>query len=263
MILSYWQRTTFWSPNRLSWAVLSLALYSGLAPAGPRLSLIIDDIGAREADRAALTLPTEVTLAFLPHTPWGRELALQAWRQDRELMLHLPMATTGPKSPGPWAIEPGQDRWQVQYRVKKALADIPFVTGVNNHMGSAITPDPDRMAWVMEVLSLKGLYFVDSVTTSDSRAYEQALAWGVATKKRDVFLDPDRAEGTLEKQWAEALRQAGKFGEVVVIGHPYPETLTFLEATLPTLAEQDIQLVPLSALFTPPVLSPLPVQSAR
>ncbi len=222
--------------------------------AAPRLALIIDDVGAREADRAALTLPDSVTLAFLPHTPWGRELALAAWREDRELMLHLPMATTGPKSPGPWAIEPDLDRWQVQYRVKKALADIPFVSGVNNHMGSAVTPNPDQMAWVMEVLSLKGLYFVDSLTTADSRAYEQAQAWGVASLKRDVFLDPDRAPGTLETQWQTALAQAHRLGDVLVIGHPYPETLAFLQTALPALSEQGIQLVPLSALFTPPVL---------
>ncbi|MBY5922777.1 divergent polysaccharide deacetylase family protein [Ferrimonas balearica] len=234
-----------------------------MAQAGPRLALIIDDIGAREADRAALDLPDSVTLAFLPHTPWGREFALAAWREDRELMLHLPMATTGPKSPGPWAIEPELDRWQVQYRVKKALADIPFVSGVNNHMGSAVTPDPDRMAWVMEVLSLKGLYFVDSLTTSDSRAYEQAQAWGIASQKRDVFLDPDRQPGTLEIQWNEALEQAQRRGEVLVIGHPYPETLAFLETALPALSDQGIELVPMSALFTPPVLLPLPAQSAR
>ncbi|MBY6187551.1 divergent polysaccharide deacetylase family protein [Marinobacter hydrocarbonoclasticus] len=263
MILSYWLPTSFWCRSRRTWVALSLLLISGVATASPRLALIIDDVGARQSDRAALALPHDVTLAFLPHTPWGRELALQAWRQDRELMLHLPMATTGPKSPGPWAIEPGQDRWQVQYRVKKALADIPFVSGVNNHMGSAVTPDADRMAWVMEVLTMKGLYFVDSLTTSDSNAYEQALAWGVTAIKRDVFLDPDRAPGTLERQWEEALAQALRTGEVVVIGHPYPETLAFLDNVLPQLADHGIALVSLSALFNPPVLSPPPTQSAR
>ncbi|MBY5993399.1 divergent polysaccharide deacetylase family protein [Ferrimonas balearica] len=246
---------------RVAGAIISLlCLLSGPAHADPRLALIIDDIGARADDQRVLSLPTEVTLAFLPHTPWGRRLALAAWRQDRELMLHLPMATLGPKSPGPWAIEPGLDRWQTQYRVKKALADIPFVQGVNNHMGSAVTPDADRMAWVMEELNRKGLYFVDSLTTAESLAFEQAQAWGVASIERDVFLDPDRDPATLNRQWQQALKVARHYGQVVVIGHPYPDTLAFLELALADLPEEGVTLVPMSALFSWPVLSPLPAR---
>ncbi|WP_067659830.1 divergent polysaccharide deacetylase family protein [Ferrimonas marina] len=254
------RRTTCCTPEPRIWLLL-LLLFTWPASAG-QIALIIDDIGARASDRAAFALPTDVTLSFLPHTPYGRELALKAWRQGRETMLHLPMATRGPKDPGPWAIGPDQDAWQVSYRVKKALADIPFTSGVNNHMGSAITPDSEVMAWVMAELQQGNRFFVDSLTTPDSQAYYQAEAAGVASIKRDVFLDPMPGRMIIERQWRQAVSLAQSRGQVVVIGHPYPSTLAFLQEALPALAQQGVTLVPVSRLVRPAGL-PLPVQTAQ
>jgi hypothetical protein len=38
-------------------------------------------------------------------------------------------------------------------------------------------------------------------------------------------------------------------GRAVAIGHPYPETLAFLERAIPGLVEEGIDLVPLSELI--------------
>jgi polysaccharide deacetylase 2 family uncharacterized protein YibQ len=38
-------------------------------------------------------------------------------------------------------------------------------------------------------------------------------------------------------------------GFAVVIGHPYPETLNYLESVLPSLAAADIELVPPSVMI--------------
>ena len=59
-------------------------------------------------------------------------------------MLHLPMEPLGypgpGKNPGPDAVMYDLTEAQVRARVRKALADIPYRKGVNNHMGSRITP---------------------------------------------------------------------------------------------------------------------------
>ncbi|WP_298440841.1 divergent polysaccharide deacetylase family protein [uncultured Ferrimonas sp.] len=225
------------------------------------MALIIDDVGERNGDDITLTLPTNVTLSFLPFSKHGRRLALQAWQQQRELMLHLPMATAGSKNPGPYAIHTQLDKWQVQYRVKKALADIPFVSGVNNHMGSAVTPDGERMGWVMEELAKRPLFFIDSLTISSSQAHQQAQAHGIHSAKRHVFLDPAPGIDVLQQQWQQALRIARKHGKVVVIGHPYPDTMAFLQQQLPQLAQQQdgVEVVPVAQLIGAPFApTPLP-----
>lgn len=240
------QTTKFLFPNKfLPTALLILAWLPYNHATAAQMALIIDDVGERHGDEITLELPRQVTLAFLPFSKNGRNLALKAKLQQREVMLHLPMATRGEKNPGPYAIDTDQDKWQVQYRVKKALADIPFVSGVNNHMGSKVTPDAERMGWVMEELAKRPLFFVDSLTISSSKAASQAHAHGLPTAKRQVFLDPAPGKKVLEQQWKQALRIAHKYGKVVVIGHPYPDTMAFLQQRLPELEQlqQPVELV--------------------
>ncbi|MEJ2118927.1 MAG: divergent polysaccharide deacetylase family protein, partial [Alphaproteobacteria bacterium] len=49
------------------------------------------------------------------------------------------------------------------------LASIPYVTGVNNHMGSLLTRDPTSMRWLMGSLREADLYFIDSRTITENK----------------------------------------------------------------------------------------------
>ena len=91
----------------------------------------------------------------------------------------------------------------------------------------------------MDVIENRGLYFVDSLTNPASVAAETAEKTGVPSAERDVFLDNERELGSLVKQVQQGLDVARKQGHVILIGHPYPETLDFLEAVLPTLEEKE------------------------
>ncbi len=211
-----------------------------------KMVLIIDDVGERHNDDVVLSLPTAVTFSILPFSKNGRRLAEAAYAQQRELMLHLPMATINNKDPGPLAITPELDKPEVQRRVQKALAKVPFITGVNNHMGSAVTPDRERMGWVMEVLSQQPLFFVDSLTIHTSTAYEQAKAYGMPSLKRQVFLDPSADPKVIEQQWQRALAIAKRHQHVVVIAHPYPNTIAFLQRQLPL---NEVELISVASLL--------------
>ncbi|USD37559.1 divergent polysaccharide deacetylase family protein [Ferrimonas sp. SCSIO 43195] len=214
------------------------------------LSLIIDDVGYRHTDHRVLNLPAGTTLSVLPHTPWGRQLAVSGWRQGHEIMLHLPMLAEAGNALGPSALLPGMSQWQVQLTIKRALADVPFVRGVNNHMGSELTRQRPMMDKVMTELAERKLFFVDSLTTPESVAYDSAAAHGIPALKRHVFLDNETQDVDLNRQFEQALTIAQKYGKAVLIGHPYPETLSYLERNLSRLPEMGIRLVPTSTLLS-------------
>ncbi|MCF1428669.1 MAG: divergent polysaccharide deacetylase family protein [Shewanella sp.] len=214
-----------------------------------QVALIIDDIGYRQTDKAVLSLPSGVTLSVLPHTPIGAELARQAHAKGHEIMMHLPMQALNGKKLGPGGLTNQQDETQIKQEVTSALASIPFVKGVNNHMGSLLTQIEQSMNWVMQALKQHQLYFVDSITTKYSTAGKQADIIGVPMLKRQLFLDNDTKEAALEQQFRLMITKAHQGGHLVAIAHPYPETIKFLTENLPRLEQEGINLVPPSALL--------------
>ncbi len=215
------------------------------------LALIIDDLGDHwNYGRRAVELPGAVTYAVLPHTPYGRRLAEMANVTGREVMLHQPMQAINGKAMGPGGLSLDMTHEEFVRTLRDNLRAVPHVSGVNNHMGSLLTRHPGHMQWLMEELHEQGnLYFVDSRTSRQSVAPQLASESGLPTTQRNVFLDHDRDMAAIERQFDEAVSQARSVGSSVLIGHPYPETLAFLEQRLPDLAAEGVRLVPVSAVI--------------
>jgi len=222
------------------------------APASPsaRLVLIIDDIGYNaEAGSRAIALPGAVTYAVLPHTPHGKMLAEKAHQASKEVMLHAPMSNLAGMALGEGGLTLEQNEEEFLQTLRLAIADIPYVSGINNHTGSELTAAALPMQWVMLELKEQDLYFVDSMTTSASVAQATAIAHQVPSLRRNVFLDNVATAEAIDFEFRRALDIARQQGYAVVIGHPYPETLAYLEGALPSLKEQGIELVSASALI--------------
>jgi hypothetical protein len=209
-------------------------------PAGlPRVALVIDDLGYAPPELVTrlCAQPVAFDVSILPYQEFTHRSAEIARDQGKEVMLHLPMEPRGypgpGKDPGPDAVMFDLTEAQVRARVRKALADIPYRKGVNNHMGSRITPDQARMTWVLEEVKAKQCFFVDSRTEKDSVAYDVARDLAVPTVQRQVFLDDDKAYAAIARQWDRALALARSQGQVLAIGHIYPETVEALEKLVP------------------------------
>jgi uncharacterized protein len=214
------------------------------------IALIIDDLGysLRQGQRA-IDLPGAVTCSILPGAPHAQQLAQQAKDAGKEIMLHLPMQGSVHK------IEPDSlsgEMPEADFReiLRRHLAAMPEAVGVNNHMGSSVTPLPEQMNWLMDELAQRALYFVDSRTTHLTVSGDAARSHNVAFTERDVFLDNDQDPAAIEKAFRQLIRKAKKRGQAIGIAHARRSTLVVLEQLLPKLAEEGIILEPVSKLLS-------------
>jgi len=215
-----------------------------------RVAIIIDDLGEQHlAGLHALALPGPVAMAFLPGGRFTAEQAGLAYRQGKEVLLHLPLQPAGGARPHPAALHAGSEPEQMREYLRSALAAVPHAVGVNNHQGSLTTQLAGPMDWLMrEMAQRPDLYFVDSRTSSLSVAYGAARRHGVPAAERNVFLDAHRGEAFVRDALEELAIKAMHGGRALAIGHPYPETLKVLAEELPRLARYGVRLVPPSAL---------------
>ncbi|WP_235827305.1 divergent polysaccharide deacetylase family protein [Pseudomonas abyssi] len=220
------------------------------APALPRLAIVIDDVGqSLTTGRRVLALPGPVALAILPLLPHSQTLASEAAAAGKPVMLHLPMENMAGLSIGPGGLTTTMPEAEFRSRLQQALNAFSPIQGVNNHMGSRLTADRQRMDWLMQVLAERQLFFVDSRTTAQTQAAFAAEAAQVPHVSRDIFLDNVRSEAEIDHEFRLVLARARKQGSAVLIGHPYPETLAYLERRLPQLEAEGVQLVSVQVLL--------------
>ncbi|MDG2393686.1 MAG: divergent polysaccharide deacetylase family protein, partial [Thalassotalea sp.] len=165
-----------------------------------KIAIVIDDIGYRATDKLALSLPKQVTFSVLPHTPFGRSLAEQGNKQNREILLHVPMESINNLTLGPGAVTANMSEQSVQSSLAASIADIPHVIGINNHMGSKLTQMSEPMGWTMQFLKENDLFFLDSKTSQYSQAEYLAQQAGIPSLHRNIFLDNEINEAYIEKQ---------------------------------------------------------------
>lgn len=225
------------------------------APSVPavRVAIVIDDVGFQEEPTlgfARLGLP--MTFAVLPHQRYSASLARRLRSMGHEVILHLPMEPLGypARDPGAGSVHEGMSATEIASVVGVDLLEVPGAIGLNNHMGSRATADPDLMRAVLQVCGERGLYFLDSRTTAETVAYRLALQLGVRAVRRDVFLDDRRERTYIEGQVRSLLAKARQEGSAVAIGHPDAITLDALRRSTDLLRGAGVRLVPVSALAT-------------
>ncbi|MFH1980936.1 MAG: divergent polysaccharide deacetylase family protein [Pseudomonadota bacterium] len=220
-------------------------------PAGkPRVAIIIDDLGydRRLANKFA-TLAVVRTFSVFPNGPFRTQTMKTAADNGIELMLHLPMEPEEYPAvdPGPDALLMSQTPDELIGRLNALLDGLPLAVGVNNHMGSRLTANEDRMNQVFSVLKRRGLFFIDSRTTVHTMCRQSARLLQLPFAQRDIFLDHDQDPASVRRQVERLLAIAKKHGEAVGIGHPYSVTFDTLNDMTPSM-KAAADFVPASAL---------------
>jgi polysaccharide deacetylase 2 family uncharacterized protein YibQ len=230
----------------------------GLEPVPPEtaypgrpVAVIIDDIGFDLKIVEELAgIPAPIAFAVLPRTPHAVEAARLLHAAGKEILLHLPMEPRSypGESPGAGALMAGMDEGEIRRRIREDLAAVPFVSGVNNHMGSRFMEDGVLLAIVMEELQKRDLFFVDSRTSADSRGRESARRAGVRFAARDIFIDHAPGYAAALKNLTGSSRQGRNNGApVLMIGHPHAQTVRAIRDVLPVWRKEGVRVIPVSA----------------
>lgn len=216
------------------------------------ISIIIDDLGDRWRDgQQAVELPGQITYGILPFTPYAQRLAEMAHTANKEIMLHLPMQAEAARPLGKGGLRQDMTQAEFDASVHASLQAVPFIAGINNHMGSLLTQQSRSMQWLMNDLAARPeLYFIDSMTSANSQALATAQQYGIAAAARDVFLDNELDNDALQQQWQRFIQRARNKGSAIAIAHPHAATVAFLRTALPQLATEDVQLVNVSELLS-------------
>lgn len=225
-------------------------------PAGEKVvkvAIVIDDIGNDlSIARDLLNLPVPVTLSIFPFAPYSREIAREARTKKHEILMHLPMEPEGypgkGKDPGPGALYVKMCRKEVERQLMADLDRIPEVCGINNHMGSRFTCDPEGMRAVMEVLKKRKKIFLDSRTIAKSIGFKIAREAGIPTVSRDVFLDNTRDVKKVKQQLDHLVEIARKKGYGIGIGHPHRATYLALKKAIPEYRKAGVKFVYITSL---------------
>ena len=228
---------------------------AGRVPPGPRLAIVVDDLGYDPVrDAEWLDFPERITVSVLPHGPSSKSFGASARTHGFGVILHVPMEPEGGVADRtePFLLRRGMTPEEIADRFARMAADVPQANGASNHMGSAFTSDLIAMTAFAQALKGKGFFFVDSVTSAGTvgiMAMEQA---GVPATRRDIFLDEDGRPEEMRRQWSAAVALAKERGGAVLLCHSRRETRKALLELLPQLRKEGIRPVTVEELLASP-----------
>jgi uncharacterized protein len=214
----------------------------------PKIAIIVDDVGYDlNIIKDFIELEGPLTFAILPQSPYKDYAASAGLAEHFDIMLHLPMEPKEyPKvNPGPGALLSTMDPDQLIARLTKDIAEIPNICGVNNHMGSKMTSSSGQMRQIFTILKKRGLFFIDSRTSSATICRSSAKLLKLPFAQRDVFIDHVLKPQFIRHQIKILIQRARKNGYAVGIAHPHKVTFNVLRKILPEI-KKEVQLVPAS-----------------
>lgn len=205
----------------------------------PKIAIIIDDLGYKPISslNALLDLKFPITFAIIPHLPYSSSNAISLYKNQYEIILHMPMEPGNypTNNPGEGAILTNMNEANIREAIRSGFKSVPFCDGMNNHMGSKVTANRTLMRTIMSEVKERDMFYVDSKTSASSVAFEVAKSMHVPTAQRHVFLDHEDTYEFVIKQLEETREIADKRGLAIAIGHPYPATLKALAEKMPEL----------------------------
>ncbi|MFW2330961.1 MAG: divergent polysaccharide deacetylase family protein [Nitrospinota bacterium] len=226
----------------------------------PLVAIVMDDLGYNlNQIKSVLKLDIPITLSILPFLPYTKLATKMGQSSGQDILLHIPLEAEALNFKlGAGAIFTNMDRETIVKALDDALDDLSGVddfsnvVGVNNHMGSLFTADSAKMEILLRHIKKRGLFFLDSKTTSASKSMLIAKQINLNVVERDIFLDNNQDVVKIKNNIRLLIKRAKSKGSAIGIAHPYPETIIAIAESIPLFESEDVILVKISDLFLKP-----------
>ena len=213
----------------------------------PKLVIIMDDMSFASQVKHLKQLNIKITPSFFPPSTRHPNTAKYA-KLFSHYMVHFPMQATNPDfKEEEDTLHCDSSKVFIYKRVKFIKRNFPNVKFVNNHTGSKFTSDKMAMDRLFVVLKKQHIIFVDSRTTSHSKAPQIAKKYHQLLLSRDVFLDNKPDVTYIKNQLKKAIKIAKKRGYAIAICHPH--TITFEALQRSKYLLKDIEVIYLDELY--------------
>ncbi len=207
-----------------------------------QLIFVFDDGGHNLSQlEPFLNLPIPITIAVLPRLTHSVESAQKIRNAGKEVILHQPMQAVNAKiNPGPGAITLTMTEDEIISTLFYNINEIGPIEGINNHEGSAITADAQKMSVILKITSEEGLCFLDSRTNAETKVPYVSKQMGYSYYERNIFLDNEKTKENALQELKKGLDIANKNGSVIMIGHIWSANFlpSFIMEVLPELQEK-------------------------
>lgn len=212
--------------------------------------IIIDDVGYNLFElRPFLQIPGPVVFAILPGVPYSKRAAKLICESGKECIIHQPMEAMSVQNLGENPILSAMDEAEIIETMERSIADVPGALGMNNHMGSKITSNEDKMDIILKTLIMHDMVFIDSLTISDSAVKKVAANLHLPYLHREIFLDNEQTEEYYTAAFNSGLEKAHEEDLIIMIGHVWADGLADTLIHLCGEAEkQGVSFIPLKDL---------------
>lgn len=208
----------------------------------PKVALIFDDLGESLVDiKNIYQLKIPLTIAVIPQLKFSKNIAHIAKRCNFSVITHLPLE---PKDNLKYTtdkytfISSDMPKRKAKSLLNSYLNYLRIAVGVNTHMGSAATVDPELMRLILKEIKRRDLIFIDSKTNLDSIAYSMADQMGIKAGYNHGFVDSQKSKSQIKDKLKALVEMAKELNKIIIIAHPRPNTIEVLKEKIPELKKQ-------------------------
>ena len=211
----------------------------------PKIAIMIINLGFnRRATEMSLSLPSNVGLGFVPYTTSLKPLMYHAIERGHEVFLYMPFESTDVNYPGKLPILSSQTQDVNKANVLRLLSGFVGYKGLYGTPSETFSHDVNNLQSVLDLLQNKKLLLVLGTHPNSIDQLPKSSSHDVVSSA--MLIDNEPTASAIKNNLQQLIALAKIHGKVIGYAQGYPLTINLLDEWIPSLIEEDIELVPVS-----------------